>query len=273
MSKAYSEHVPNVAQRNECGKAPGGNALSKDVAEEEASNDDLGLGQLCLGDGGKVGDVGQHVENGDTHHGDGCCDRQCPFGVLELSKDVVGVLPALVAVDDLQHCRGKSVGTTAPVAIALLHGPNVVKVVRVWDQSIPSQGREARKDDDQKHENFEDSQRVGKSQPPLRESCVQADNEGDAQNRDGSSNPAIRQGVANREQHISAKSERVAGREAKKDHLDRENTGCQERWLLEDPFEVVLFAARQGDRKSEFQVNAQAGQCEKAGCDMSVRMW
>lgn len=135
---------------------------------------------------------------------------------------------------------------------------------------MASQSRKSRENDNQKHNNFENSKCISKSQPPLRKRSVQADHKGDTQDGNGPGNPSIRKGVAGCKQYISTKGERVAGGEAEKDHLHRKNTRRQERGFPEDSLEVVLLAARERNCKPELQIDAEPSQCEKTSCEMSV---
>jgi len=68
-----------------------------------------------------------------------------------------------------------------------------------------------------------------------------------------------------REQDVAAKGERVARREAEEDELDGEDGGRQQGVAVEDAGQVVLFAAREGDRQAELEVDGQTGERKEAG--------
>jgi hypothetical protein len=102
VRKADGEHVTQVAEGHENGQAAGGSAVTKHVPEEYTGDDNVRGSEVGLGDGSEVGDVGQDVKNGHATDSQGSRNGQGAAGILNLAEDVVCVLPALVAVDDVE---------------------------------------------------------------------------------------------------------------------------------------------------------------------------
>lgn len=172
MRKTHGEHVANVAERDKRWETPGRRTLAKHIAEEQARNDDLGLGELPFRNGGKVCDVGQDVQNGDANDRKRGRKLEGPLWVLQLAHHVVGVLPPLVAVHDLQESRGVCVCAASPVAVALFNRPEVVEIVGVGDPSIAGQSCKPREHDQEENEDLKYAECVCQSESPFREDGV-----------------------------------------------------------------------------------------------------
>ena len=131
MGKAHRQHIADVAERDERRETTRGCALSEHIPEEQPRYNNLRLGKLPLRNGGKIRDVGEHVQHRDAHDGKGGSNLERTLRVLQLAHDVVGVLPALIAVHHLQESGRIRVGPAAAIPVALLDRPEVVKVVGV----------------------------------------------------------------------------------------------------------------------------------------------
>ncbi|QBZ65566.1 hypothetical protein PoMZ_12528 [Pyricularia oryzae] len=213
VRKADGQDVAEVGQGDKGRQSGAAGTDSKHVAEEDARHDHLGLGQFRLWDGGKVGHVGEHVEDGGTADGQGHGDGERLARVLELADHVVGVLPALEAVDDVQQRIRVRVRPAAAVAVSRLDGKGVVKVARVVDQPVAGQRGEARKDYEQQDDDLEHAQDVEQADAPLGQHDVQQDGKGDAGDGDAAGLPVVRRDLAETaggEQDVAAKGERVS---------------------------------------------------------------
>lgn len=167
MREGHSQNITQVAQGDESRQTSRSSTLSKDVAEEETSHDNFGLGKIRLGNGCKVCDVGQDVKNRDTADGNGGGDGERLPGMLQLADNIVGVLPALVAVDDVQQGIRVGVCSSSSVTVSLFDSKGVVKVVRVWHTTVTSKSCKSGKDNEQQDDNLEHAQDVEKSNSPL----------------------------------------------------------------------------------------------------------
>ena len=133
MGETHSQHVAKVAQSHEDGEGPGTGAVTEHVGEEETSDDDFGLDEGILGDGGEVGDVGEYVEGGDEADGERRGEGKGAAGVLDFGKDVVCVFPALVTVDDSQESRRVGVHAAASPPMGVRKVKGILEVLGVLD--------------------------------------------------------------------------------------------------------------------------------------------
>lgn len=267
MRKADGEHVAQIAETHERREDGGAGTLTKHVAEEESGDEGLGPGELATVDGGKVGDVGEDVEDRDASNRDRCGDGKRLARVLQLGDNIVGVLPAFVAVDDVEQGVGVCLRTTVAVAISLLELERIIEVVRVGHAAAAGEGSKSREDDEEENKDLENAEHVEQTDSPFGKRSMKHDGKGDTSNAETPSLPAIVTTPTGGVEHISAKSKRIAGREAQQEHLRCEDAGGQIPGALVDALEVVLLTTRPGDRQAELEEDAETAECEDAAHD------
>lgn len=268
MGEADGQDVAEVAESDKDGQHASSSAVAKDVAEEEAGHDDVGSGKVVGGDGGKIGDGGEDVEHGAEADGERAGHHEGAARIADLGQHVVGVFPALEAVDDAEQGRRVGIGATAAVAAEIAQVEEPVKVVGVGHATVAGEGGEAGDDDEGQHADLEDAEHVEQPDAPLRRHRVQGDDGDDQHDADGAGQPAVGgphgAAVAGGIQNVAAKGERVAGREAQQDHLRCQHAGGQQRRPAVDALEIVLLAARARDGQAELEVRAEAGHDDDA---------
>jgi hypothetical protein len=71
MRETDGEHVAQITERDECRQTACARAVTEDVAEKEAGDDDFGFCEVRFRDRGEVGDVYEDVEDGGATDGEG----------------------------------------------------------------------------------------------------------------------------------------------------------------------------------------------------------
>lgn len=268
MREAHGEDVAEVTQGDEGGEGPRACALAKDVLEEDGGDEDLCAGNVLLGDGGKIGHVGEDVKDGDAADGQGRCDGEGAARVLELRDDVVCVLPPLVRVDDVEERVGVRVrAAVAAVSLAGVEGEGVPEVVRVVHEAVAGQRCEAGAHDEEQDHDLEDTEDVEEADSPLGRCGVKNTGECDARDTEATGGPAIGLAAAGGVEDVPSKGEGVARGEAEEQHLGGEDAGGEVLWAAVGALEVVLFAAGARDGEAELEEDGEAAEGEDAADD------
>lgn len=156
------KHVPERRQRDEDGQ--GALGFGAEHVPEEGGGENAARGEdLFAGDGGEVGDVGQHVEDCYGAEGEGCGNLEGAYGVLGLSQRVVGVAVADVGPDDVVEGGHDAVGRAGCA------GEGVGEVVGLLNAGleVAAEGGETGEDDEQEDEQLDYAEEVLQTQTPV----------------------------------------------------------------------------------------------------------
>ena len=192
VRKADCENVAQIAECDESWKTACSSAVTEDIAEEETGDNDFALCEVGLGNRSKISYVRKHVQNRGSTNSKRRGPTKSLLGVPDFSKDVVGVLPALVGVDDAKKCLTVPVCASSTITVTDLEAECVIEVVRFFDLQVAGKGSEAGEDDEQKDEDLEYSQDVKKADTPLWQDSMESNREGYAGNSDSTRRPAVR---------------------------------------------------------------------------------
>lgn len=222
--------------------------LAVHVAEERGGNEALGLEHLRLGDGGKVGDVGEHVEDRDGADGEGRGKLEGARRVLGLAEGVVGVAVPDEAPDDVVEGRHDAVGA----AVGALKG-----IVQVVDFANLFQIGERGDNDEDNDENLDYAEQVLQADAPFEGGAV--DDKGDRQAGEGDAALVPAGDLdAGGVQDVLAKDDRVAGGPAEEDNVAGVEASGEELGAAVDELEVVLLAAIARHAGAELEVDGGA---------------
>jgi len=94
--KTDRKHISHVTEGDKYWESTCASTVTKDIAEEETGNNDLGVGEILFGDCGEVSDVGKNVQDRRTTNGDGRGNFEGSVRILKFSEDVVGAFPSKV---------------------------------------------------------------------------------------------------------------------------------------------------------------------------------
>lgn len=267
MGKAHSQDVAEVAQRDKHGKDADAGAVAKHVLEKHPRDDGVRRRELRLWNRRKIRHVGEHIQDRHPPDGQRRGNGQRAARVADLAEHVVCILPALVAVDDVEQGVGVLVGAAAAVALAALDAEGVLKVLRVRDLAVAGEGGEAGADDEEEHDDLEDAEDVEQADAPLGRDGVERHGEGGAGDADGAAFVRVLELVAGGVEDEAAKGEAVARGEAEEDHLRGEHARGHVLGVAVDVLEVVLFAAGAGDGEAVLEPDAEAGKGQDAADD------
>lgn len=270
VGESDSQDVAQVAEGDENGKGLDTGAVTKNVLEKDTGDKNLGGSDLALGDSGEVGNVGQDVENGDAGNGDRSGEGKGTARILEFAHDVVGVLPALVTVNNVEQGVGVSISTTTTVGRGRFNAEGVLEVLGIGDVAMASKGGKTGEDDEEDDDDLEDTKDVDQADTPLRKEGVQGASKGSACHTNTAGLVAVLGLSVVGVKDVATEGERVAGREAEEDHLRGENAGSEVLGVLVDVLEVVLLTTRARNGKAEFEPYAETAAGQKATC---VGIW
>lgn len=133
-----------------------------DVAEQRGSNQTLRGDDLGLGDGGKVGNVDEHVQDRDGDDGDGSGNLESAHRVSGLAQGVVGVAVTDKTPDDVVE------GGHDTVSGGLFAVKGILKVVGLLvELDVTTEGSETGNDDDQDDDDLDYAEDVLQTETPL----------------------------------------------------------------------------------------------------------
>jgi len=247
------EHVAEGGQRDEDRERALG-LLAEDVAEEGGGEDAARGDDLLARHGGEVGDVREHVEDGDQAKGERRGDLERAHGVLRLGQGVVRVAVADVRPDDVVQ-RGDDA-----VRAARRAGEGVGEVVGLLDAGlqVAREGGEAGADDDEEDDELDDAEEVLQAQAPVQGEAVDQEGGRDAGEPDAALVPAVDLDVR-RVQDVLAEDDGVRAGPAEEDDVGGVHGGGEEARLAEDVLEVVLLAAVAREARAELEIDGEAG--------------
>lgn len=108
LRKDDTQDVAKGRERNKDRQSTLGR-LAIHVAEKRSSHETLRLEDLLLGDGSKVGNVGEHIQDGNRANGQRRGKLESARRVLGLAKGIVGVAIADVAPNDIVQRRDNTI--------------------------------------------------------------------------------------------------------------------------------------------------------------------
>lgn len=182
--------------------------VAKDVAEERSGDETLGSENLLLGHGGEIGNVDEHVHDGDGADGQGRGNLEGALRVLGLAEGVVGVAVADITPDDVVQGRDDAIGAAG----GALKGVGEVVGLLV-DLEVAAQRHEAGNDDDEDDEQLDDAEGVLQTETPFQRTAMDEERGRDARQTNTALIPAIDLDIR-RVQDKLAKDDRVSGRPA-----------------------------------------------------------
>lgn len=243
-----TENIAKSRKSDKDGQGTLGSA-AKDVAEERGSDETLGSEDLVSGDGGKVGNVDEHVEDRDGDDGNRGGNLESADGVLCLAEGVVGVGVADKTPDDVVQGSDDTVGASS----GSLKGVGQVVGLLV-NLEVTTESNETTKDDDQDDDDLDNTEEVLKSDTPFESETMDEEGDGDASHTDTTLVPSIDLYVGGVED-VFSKDDRVTGSPTEEDDVSGVETSDEELGLSIDVFKVVLFTTILGDSSSKLEVD------------------
>ena len=250
LGKDDREDVAKRRKGDENAQRPLG-LFTHDISEERGGEDPTRAQDLGSRDGRKVGNVGEHVQDGDDTQGERGGNFECPDGVLGLGKSIVGVRVANVTPDDI--VEGGDDTVTRPGR----PGKGVGKVVGLLlNLDVSAEGDEAANDDDQQDRNLDDAEQVLQPQPPFERKTVDEKGGGDA----GDSDATLVESIdldSRRRENVLSKYDRVASSPSEEQGVPGVHTSDEQSGFLVHKLEVVLLASVSWQSRAKLHVDEE----------------
>jgi hypothetical protein len=228
-------------------------SVTHDVAEQRGSDETLRGDNLGLGDGGKVGNVGEDVQDRDGDDGDGSSNLEGALRVSGLAQGVVGVAVTDETPNDVVQ------GGNDTISAGLWAVKGIVEVVGLLIKlDVSTEGDKAGNDDDQDDDDLDYAQDVLKTKTPLESSAMDDKGDSDTGQTDTTLVPTVDLLVGGVED-VLAKDDRVSRGPTHEDDIKGVHGGDQELGLAVDVLEVVLFTSVLGDTGTPFEVDGRTG--------------
>ncbi|KAI6776592.1 hypothetical protein HG530_000537 [Fusarium avenaceum] len=219
------------------------------VAEQRGGDKTLRSNDLSLGDGSKVGNVDEDVDDRDRDDGSGSSNLEGSHRVAGLAEGVVGVAITDETPDDVVQSSDNTVGASS----GALKG--VAQVVGLLiDLEVSTEGDESADDHDEDNGQLDESESVLQTKTPLESASVDEERSGDTGQTNSSLVPSIDFLVGSVED-VLAKDDRVTRRPTHQENVRSVHASDEEPGLAVDELEVVLLTTVLGDTGSPFEVD------------------
>lgn len=247
-----TENVAKGRQSDKDGQSTLSSA-THDVSEQRGSDKTLRRNNLGLGDSGKVGNVGEDVQDRDGDDGDGSSNLESALRVSGLAQGVVGVAITDETPNNVVQCGNDT------VSASLFTVKGVVEVVGLLIKlNVSTEGDKSGNDDDQDNDDLDYTEDILKTKTPLESSAMDDKCGGDTSQTDTTLVPTVDLLVGGVKDVLS-KDDRVSRSPAHENDVKGVHGGDQELGLAVDVLEVVLFTSVLGNTGTPFQIDGGTG--------------